>query len=174
MSQHKSRTVAPHRRIKSALKKQRTDSNMDLLIKNAAEPKPSDEKKKTKSFPKPPAGMLTAVGLAKWREVCEKLQAEYGDVNDLDSNTILFYCDAWQDYVRAVSELKKTKHDIIKRGERNGGQFRNPWHDVKKKAVEEMMRLSAMLGLSEYDRAKIKGASRAASPSTAPNEFDKL
>jgi P27 family predicted phage terminase small subunit len=155
---------------KSVRNKMVTDSVLSLLVKNNATEKPKENK--ADKLPQPPADLLDAVGVEEWKRVVGLLSA-MGLVTELDVTTLILYCDAYSDFAQAVKEMKKTQRDIIKTGNQRGGQYRNPWYDVKKKAAAEMNQYSTMLGLSPLDRAKMRGATSL--PNDAPeNPFDAI
>lgn len=160
-------------KTKSAPNKNATDSVLQMLVDNGKAITKKTADKKPAKLPEPPPGLLDAVGVKEWKRVAELLSI-MGVITELDTTAMLLYCDAYSDFVRAVTELTKTKRDIIKSGKNNGGQYRNPWYDVKKKAAAEMNQYSAMLGLSPHDRAKMKSLKPPPAGGGTGNEFDNI
>lgn len=167
MAASKSKVRKPYRRIESAEKNKGADFILAHLVKGSER-----ETKKTApakvAIPKPPEEILDATGMREWRRICQ-IMIDDGTLSDLDLTTLVLYCDAWADFVRACRELKKKDSGIVQTGKTNGGKFRNPWYDIKKKAMQEMTTYSVVLGFSARDR-KNKGMA-----ADAPaNPFDKI
>jgi len=172
MAPQKSRARKPSRKIKSAPRKAGTDSILLSLAKNNADTAPKAATPAKRFMPPPPTDVLDGVGAKEWKRVCELLSDD-DMLTELDTSTLMLYCDAFSDFHRAVKELKKKDEGIVKTGKTNGGQFRNPWYDIKKKAAQEMNQYSVLLGFSPHDRARIKRASQpTGNGNQPPNEFD--
>ena len=170
----KSRVRKSRRILKSVPKNKKADSILSLIGNAAGKAGDSQSKPITRFMPEPPTEVLDAVGIKEWHRVCDLLSDD-GILTELDTGTLMLYCDAFSDFHRAVQELKKENDEIIKIGKKNGGQWRNPWYDVKKRAAQEMNQYSVLLGFSPHDRARIKRTAGANTPPTQPaNPFDAI
>ena len=173
MAPQKGRTRKPHRKLKSAAKNPATNSILSIIQKNESKATGKDQPRPARFMPPAPTDVLDDVGVKEWQRVCELL-ADDGLLTELDTSTLMLYCDAFSDFHKAVAELKKENNQVVKTGKKNGGQFRNPWYDIKKKAAAEMNAYSVLLGFSPHDRARIKRTA-VTPPGGAPaNEFDNI
>jgi len=117
--------------------------------KEVAAPRPKTE------IPKPPA-TLDAVALEEWKVITEHL-AKYKLIAKVDRYTIAMYCDAVSMWIFAGEKINTAKEkNIVIQGKKGGGQYRSPWFDIRQKAQQDIIKYSALLGLSAGDRSRLK------------------
>lgn len=114
----------------------------------------SSEPTATPGLAKPPAH-LGKVARAKWKQLAK-------DVTwfaTVDGDAVALYCLAWANSVEALamigpSDAKGKTGMVLKSVE--GGLYQNPWVPIYNKAVEQLCKLGAVLGLNPSDRSRMK------------------
>lgn len=90
----------------------------------------------------------------EWTRVLGELAAA-GQIHRLDRAILANYCEAWQRWVDAQIQLKRTG-PIVKSP--SGFPIQNPYLAVANKAMEQIARLAGDLGLSPSSRARMTGS----------------
>ncbi len=87
---------------------------------------------------------LDAVAKKKWKEIVALLK-DAGTVTRLDGDLLAMYCEA---HSRRVSALKGLREEgAILQGDK--GSYQNPILHVANKAMDQLMKLSRLLGLDK-------------------------
>jgi P27 family predicted phage terminase small subunit len=121
---------------------------------NNREPQPT---RKTPACP----GHLDREARIEWRRICKELD-KVGLLTLVDRAVVAGYCQAWSRWVRAENMLRESG-EVLESAE--GGRYQNPWLAVANKALEQVHKFSALLGLDPSSRSRLK-----ASPSAPAND----
>lgn len=124
---------------------------------NEAEPQPDP------ALPDPPAH-LCADALTEWRRVAPRLLA-LGVISRLDRAVLAAYCQAYGRWVQAEEALERfAKRDPATRGlmikTQAGNAIQNPLVGAANKAMADMQRFAAELGITPASRASIRSDRR--------------
>ena len=107
--------------------------------------------------PKYPAGVgkapdhLDEIARKEWNRVAKLLTAA-GVVTAVDRGVLAVYCAVWSRLVRAERKVAE-EGEVLKSPA--GGMYQNPHLAVANKAVEQIAKLSPMLGLDPSSRSRI-------------------
>jgi len=96
------------------------------------------------------------VAKKKWAEVVALL-TDAGTISRLDADMLAMYCEAFERRQAALAELGQ---NYILTGD--GGHYQNPILHVANKALDQMVKLSKLLGLDKSTAAKIGGFTKTA------------
>jgi P27 family predicted phage terminase small subunit len=105
----------------------------------------------------PPAGLpdcpdyLDDVAKAKWPELC-RLLADAELLNNVGRDVMAMYCSAFSQWREAADMVKKS--GLIIKG--TGGICANPCVKIAADAKQEMLNLSALLGLDPSYRSRLR------------------
>ena len=80
----------------------------------------------------------------------------------VDTALLVVWCECWALYRKAQERLVQ-KGEIVTPN--SGNCYQNPWVGIRNKQVQNMISLSARLGLSPADRAKLTMPNRPQEPS---------
>ena len=120
---------------------------------NHSEPRP------TSGLPRCPAHLPPAAK-AKWRQLAK----ETTWLARPDGDLLALYCTAWARWLKAEAEIALTDVVFMAKGKNKGEEFfyQSPYLAVANKAMEQMHKLGACLGLNPVDRTRIKAPGVAA------------
>jgi P27 family predicted phage terminase small subunit len=118
---------------------------------NRAEPKPKG------GAPKPPPE-LNADALAEWKRVSPRL-LDAGILTSVDRATLAAYCQAfgrWREAERALADIAKRNPLTNLMIETKSGNFiQNPLLGIANKAMSDMVRYAAELGMTPSARSRV-------------------
>src|SRR5262245_42051889 len=86
----------------------------------------------------------------EWKRINRELD-EVGLLTDCDRAILASYCVCWSRWVRAERLLKQSG-EVLKSAE--GGFYQNPYLAVANRALEQMHKLCASLGLDPCSRSR--------------------
>jgi len=116
-------------------------------------------------IPKPPA-LLKGEALREWKRITPQLAA-VGILTRLDLAVLAAYCQAWARWLDAESNLIKTG-PVVKA--LSGYPMLNPWLCIANKAMQQIQRLAAELGLTPSARTRIEVDPDAITAGSMPND----
>ena len=90
----------------------------------------------------------------EWNRTAELLR-RIGLITLLDRAVLSAYCTAYADYVQACEQLNKSSAVI--KGE-EGGQYQNPWVAIKKRSMDQIVKIGSELGLTPSSRGRVQVA----------------
>lgn len=102
---------------------------------------------------------LDDAGRAEWERV-SRLMTASGVLTAADRAVLTLYCSAWSRWAKANAFVLKTG-EVLKTTE--GNFYQNPYLSVANKALEQVAKLAAALGLDPTSRTRV----HAATPGTA-------
>jgi len=120
------------------------------------------EKKSSKKDPRPESAIpscpsfLNAVAKREWKRVTKELNA-IGLISNLDRSMLAGYCTAWARFVEAEQAMQKIGSPLIKT---SAGYIQlSPYLTIANRALDQIRRFGASLGLSPADRVGLGEAS---------------
>lgn len=125
--------------------KKKLEGNPGKRKLNEKEPKPDVV------IPEPP-DHFEGEALAEWNRITVELQT-LRLVSNIDRASLVAYCQAWADYVKACDQIEDEGEVLI--GEK-GGAYQNPWVSLKNSAMDRMVRVSAEFGMTPSSRTRLK------------------
>ena len=105
---------------------------------------------------------LDAVAKKKWHH----LAADVTWLAKVDGDMVALYCQAWSNALEAQGLIAKTGK-VLKSTE--GGLYQNPWVPIYNKAVEQLVKIGALLGLNPSDRSRLQVA-----PAVEADPFEEM
>lgn len=89
---------------------------------------------------------------AEWSRVAAIL-TEAEVITEGDRAVLALYCSAWDRWVRAEEMLAKSS-EILKSGD--GGLYQNPYLAISNRALDQVAKLAASLGLDPSSRSRVQ------------------
>lgn len=89
--------------------------------------------------------------LVEWNRVAPILAAK-GITTILDRATLVCYCDCWETMIVADRKVEDEGHVLT--GEK-GGEYINPWHNIKLAAMKGIKTFGAELGMGAVSRSSV-------------------
>ncbi len=74
-------------------------------------------------------------------------------ITELDRGPLAAYCTAYADYVQAVNKLKAGGE--VQTSE-NGGEYQSPWGAMKKRSMEQLVKIGTEFGLTPSSRVRLQ------------------
>lgn len=90
--------------------------------------------------------------LAEWKRITQELQT-LRLVSAIDRASLVSYCQAWADYVKACDTIDEEGEVITSD---KGGLYQNPWVSIKNSAMDRMVRISTEFGMTPSSRSRLK------------------
>lgn len=132
------------RPIPSAIKKLRGNPGRRPLNEN--EPAPE------LVLPPAPAS-LSEVGKSKWDEMAIMLYNQ-GILTEMDLDMLHLYCEEWETYMYAQSNVARYGLMLIKDGKT--GLFKNPYYGVSNQSKERLIKLASEFGMTPSSRSRVQ------------------
>jgi len=109
---------------------------------------------------------------AEWARV-SRLMAATGALTEADRAVLALYCSVWSKWVKADAMVARTG-EVLKA--QDGGLYQNPYLSVANRALEQLARLAAQLGLDPTARPRVVATPRVSDkPKTRPQtHLDRL
>ncbi len=126
----------------TALKK--LEGNPGKRALNTKEPKPKP------AIPRCPSHLNT-VARREWKRVTFKLY-EMGVLTQTDRAALASYCVAYAHWVMAEEKLK-IEEAVIETGK--GNLVQNPWIQISKRSMEQVVKFAAEFGMTPSSRARL-------------------
>jgi len=123
-----------------------------LLEGNAGHQKLSKTEPKPRPITPDPPDYLGDRGLRRWDELVEELD-NTGVLAIVDGDVLGGYCFAYQTFVQANREIKKRGSVIWSA---SGHASPNPWVAIRNRAIDDMHKWGAELGIGAASRTKIE------------------
>jgi P27 family predicted phage terminase small subunit len=111
-----------------------------------------------KREPKPDAAIppcpqhLKGPARTEWDRITKEL-VKLKMISNLDRASLVAYCSAWGDYVKACNKLTTQGEVIISEA---GNVYQNPWVGIKNKSMEKIVKISAEFGMTPSSRSRLK------------------
>ena len=125
-----------------------------------------DRRPKVELTPEPavpdPPEWLAGDALVEWQRITPEL-ARLGILTKLDLAALAGYCQAWGQWVAAQAKLAAIG-PVVKAP--SGYPILNPWLTISNKALQQVQRLAAELGLTPSARTRIEVNPAAGRPDT--------
>ena len=102
---------------------------------------------------------LDDAGRAEWERV-SRLMTASGVLTQADRAVLTLYCSAWSRWAKANSFVLKTG-EVLKTAD--GNLYQNPYLSVANKALEQVAKLAAALGLDPTSRTRVHAVTPGAS-----------
>jgi P27 family predicted phage terminase small subunit len=119
---------------------------------NAEEPRPR------RCIPRRP-DHLDILATKEWKRITRELDLA-GLLTDCDRAVVAAYCQCWSRWVKAERMVQQTG-EVLK-GE--AGYYQNPYLAVANRALDQMQRLAAQLGLDPTSRSRLRVEAREGPP----------
>lgn len=105
---------------------------------------------------------LSAEAKRKWKSTV-KLMTDAGLISRLDVDLLAMYCEAW---ARRQDAMRQLGGVYVLDGDK--GKYQNPILHVANKAMDQMIRVSKLLGLDSLTRKKLGVSTKPATVQSAP------
>lgn len=125
--------------------KKKLEGNPGKRKLNEQEPQP------VVMIPDPP-DHFEGVALDEWTRITLELQT-LRLVSNIDRASLVAYCQAWADYVKACDTVEEEGEVITSE---KGGLYQNPWVSIKNSAMDRMVRISSEFGMTPSSRSRLK------------------
>lgn len=131
-------------------------SNKHLTKEEIAKKELAENLVKAKSDKlKAPSWLKDKIAKKEFNRVLDELK-ELEFINNLDTNNLACYCEAYSNYIKATKELNNstlTVEKVMQNGAIN--IVENPLINIQKKYAEEMRKFASLCGLTIDSRLKI-------------------